>query len=133
MLSEEGAKTNQGKKHSKTQAMRLQHNLAAEAQSLGKRRRKGWRDGGRSVGIEGGSGGRVTWGVSPIRRSSCLRTSASSRSFSALKAASSAAARSAYQPINQATSAKAEWQDFLIINWRNTLEKPTNHLCGLGK
>ncbi|MPC39909.1 hypothetical protein E2C01_033461 [Portunus trituberculatus] len=28
---------------------------------------------------------------------------------------------------------EAEWQDFYTINWRNTLENPANHPCGLGK
>ncbi|MPC70944.1 hypothetical protein E2C01_065209 [Portunus trituberculatus] len=28
---------------------------------------------------------------------------------------------------------EAEQQDFYIINWRDTLENPTNHLCGLRK
>ena len=28
---------------------------------------------------------------------------------------------------------EAEWQDFYLIKWRNSLENTNNHLCGLGK
>ena len=31
------------------------------------------------------------------------------------------------------TVLSAEWGDFYVINWRNTLEKPANHLRGFGK